>query len=373
MPFVIRDREYSYEDFIDVILRVELEPYRNFKLACYLTDFDNWYDGEPSLEEMLTRNGFLVQDLGDIKRGLIDYDDKSTLKKLKLSFYFYLDESTKVLYSFSDIETKIIKDIFGKLVNYENNIYTLFIGASSFYHIMRRIKDVDNTSECVYFSAKHLPTFVTKGKIRSDKKRTIVYYASDGDGNEALFELREMYGVLPRIMQFRMSEIGTFEIQNIGLFSIRTSYSDEISRLKLLEITEILVEDILKKKMILSNSKYRLIPLKTKYKTFNVPQIKSWSIHFGENLEDEQIDYIIDIFNREDFSIYNSISETGGSFRISGMVADGRKNSLFSVHINNEGMVISPLENCSFDTFLRFFEVVVENIGPLSDIREVFN
>jgi hypothetical protein len=371
MTFEIPDQEYTYENFINQILQIELEPYHNFKVSCFLTEFNNWIEGYPSLTEILNRNNFIIQDLGDIKRGLIDYYDKDQLLMIKIIFYFYLDAKNKILYSFSDTKTDIIKNIFGKLVNYERNIYSLYVGASSFYNVMRRIKEIDESAECIYFTAKHKPTYATKGKIRSDKRRTFIYYAPDGDGNETLIELRDQYGALPSIMRFRIMDLVTFEIQNIGLFTVMNEYDSETARLKLLEIIEIIVEYVLVQKQILVDSKYTLIPIKTRYKTFNVPNIKPWSIIFREKLEDDIIDNIVDILTSEDFSIYNSFSETGGSFILNGLVADGRKDSLFSVHIKNDEMVIAPIEKCSFDTFMRFYEVIVENIDPQADIAEV--
>jgi len=386
MTLDIPDVIYTYEHFINNLVNLELSSYHTLKIACFLTEYETWDVGATSLTDVLERNGFKIHNLGEIKKGIIEYfvneDDETESEEeaeekhinsngLSRVFYFYLDNENKILYSFTDIKIKLIKKIFGKIVNYEPNIYSLFIGASAFYHIIRNINDIDETSECVYFTAKHLPTYVTKGKNRSDKERTFVYYGSDGDGVDTLFELRDLYGVLPRIMRFRLRDIGVLEIQNIGVFTAYKEYNAEISRIKLLEIIEVLVGYILKQKQILTDSKYTLIPIKTKYRTFNVPQIKPWSIRFGSNFEDGAMDNILDILKDGDFPIYNYVSETGGSFRISGMVADGRKNSSFSVRINNKGMLVAPLENCNFDTFMRFYELVVEYLDPQSEIIEV--
>lgn len=386
MSLDIPDIQYSYEHFINNLVNLELSPYHTLKIACYLTEYETWDVGAPSLIDVLERNRFKIENLGEIKKGIIEYfeneDDETEFEEeaeekhvnsngLSRVFYFYLDKENKMLYSFTDVKINIIKKIFGKIVNYEPNIYSLFIGASAFYHIIRKINDIDETSECVYFTAKHLPTYVTKGKNRPTKERTFVYYGTDGDGVDTLFELRDSYGVLPRIMRFRMRDIGVLEIQNIGVFTAYKEYNSEMSRMKLLEIIELMVGRILKQKQILVDSKYTLIPIKTKYRTFNVPQIKPWLIKFGSNFDDDAMDNIFDILKDEDFPIYNYVSETGGSFRISGMVADGRKNSSFSVRINNEGMLVAPLENCNFDTFMRFYEMVVEYFDPQSEIIEV--
>lgn len=371
MTFQVRDGDYSHDDFIEVLLNTELEEYHTLKVSCFLTEFNNWDEGETSLRDIFKKYNSIIQDLGAIKRAIFPFFDEETHEKYNVIFYFYLDPDKKILFSYTDEKIDIIRSIFGKIVNRENNIYSMFISSSCFNYLIRNIKKIDETSECIYFSAKHLASYITKGKYRPEKSRTIVYHAIDGDGIDALNEMKTLYGVLPTIMRFRLMDVGTYEIHNVGLFRISSEYVQDISRLKLFEIMELIIEYILKQKKILVDAKYKLIPIETKYKKLNIPSIKPLLIEFNDDIQDEKTDDVIDIFNNNDYPLYNYVKESGGSFRISGMVADGRKNSLFSVYINNKQAIISPIDNCNFDTFMRLYEVIVENIAPEADIKEV--
>lgn len=371
MSLKIPSRNYSYKEFYDQLIIQELEPNRTLKTCCYLTNFNTWEDGPFSLTDIFRYHGFDIQDLGRIKRLFKPYFDRTAMIERQAFFYLYLDPDTGILFCFTDEKTDIIKNVFNKVLRYEKNIYYLFIGASAFYYLSRNIQKIDITSNCVYFSARHLPSYATRGKIRPDYKRTIVYHGTDGDAFDTLIDMREFYGVLPRIMRYRVMDVGEYEVQNIGLFTLRYEYSQEISRLKLFEIVELVLNYILKQKEILDGAEYKLVPVKTKNKTFNIPTIKPWLIDFSSNLEDNIMDEIINILNEEEYPLYNYVSEIGGSFRISGTIIDGRKNSLFSIDVKNNQIIVAPIDNCTFDTFLRFYEVIVENIDPLAEIRGI--
>jgi hypothetical protein len=370
MSFKIDGKFYTYGTFIDTLIEVELDENRQLKVSCFLTEFTNWNEGNPSLEDILLKYECTLQDIGEIKRAIFPFDDKKTLQKFNVIFYLYLDPVKKILFSYTDEKTDIIRSIFGKIVKNENNIYSMFISSSYFNYLIRNIKNIDDTAECTYFTAKHLPTFITKGKNRPNKERTIIYHAIDGDGVEALRELKILYGILPNIMRFRFTDIGTFEIHSIGLFRIASEYVHGVARLKLLEIMELLIEYILIQKKILTDSRYTLIPIEAKYRKLNIPSVKTWSIDFNGDLDDEEMNIILDVLMDNNLSLYNYVKEVGNSFRISGMVADGDKNSLYSIYLNNKGIIISPFDNCTFDTFFRFYETIVGNIAPDATIEE---
>jgi len=367
----IPTRNYTYNNFINQIIGQELGPYRTLKISCYLTNFKSWEDGSFSLLDIFKYNGFDVQDLGQVKRLLKSYFDRSIMNEIQAIFYLYLDPNTGILFCFTDEKTDVIKDIFNRILRYEKNIYYMFIGASTFYYVSNNIMKIDDAAECVYFSARHLPSYATRGSIRPNYRRTIVYHGTSGDAFEALKEMRNYYGILPRIMRYRIMDIGEYEIQNIGLFTLRYEYAEETSRLKLLEIVELVLNYIIRQKEILDGAEYKLVPVSTKNKTFNIPTIKPWLVNFSSNLEDDGMENIIRVLNDEDYPLYNYVSEKGGSFRISGTVIDGRKNSLFSIDVKNDQVIVAPLYNCTFDTFLRFFEIIVENIDPEAEIEEV--
>jgi len=371
MLFDLDPIPYTYQAFINNIISFELDSNKNFKVSCFLTEFSDWDEGTPSLREIFEKNGFRIQDFGEIKLGLFENSILNFDKEIELAFYFYLDNRTKTLLAFTDLNSEYVKKIFVNIVNYESNIYTLFVGTSSFNNLIKNIKTKWDDSKCVFFIAKHKKTFVTKGEKRPNKDRTISYWATDGDGFDALNELKRSYGVLPTLMHYNVPDIGTIEVQNIGLFRVASETNKEESRLLLLRIIEIVVEDILRKKKILVESKYTLIPVETKYRTLNLPSIKPWQINLQDRIEDSTLDSIVELFNKEHFPIYNSVKYYGNSFNFSGMVADGKKNSLFSISLDNNSLLISPIENCKFDSFMRFYNVIVENIDPEADILEV--
>jgi hypothetical protein len=189
MSFKVVTKEYAFDEFLNNIIVQELPSYNTFKIACYLTDYNDWNSKNTnnlSLTELFEINRFKLENLGEIKRIIQLYYDKDINKEINVIFYLYLQPETKLLFCITDAKTNIIKDIFGKFVNYNIGIYYLFISASAFYYIARKIKELDGKNECIYFSARHLPSYVTKGKYRPENKRTIIYHSSGGDGLDTL-------------------------------------------------------------------------------------------------------------------------------------------------------------------------------------------
>jgi len=70
------------------------------------------------------------------------------------------------------------------------------------------------------------------------------------------------------------------------------------------------------------------------------------------------------------YTIFNYVMEKG-SVRLNGMVLDEKKNSLFTVDVDSEHMIVAPKEKISFDAFLRFFATILTDFDPTAAVEEV--
>ena len=370
MSFRIPSRSYRFDEFIDLVLAQELPSFARFKVGCYLTRWSSWEEKAPSLEMILEKNGIRVEDLGEIKRLVASYRDRITKDTVTAVFYAYLSPETKLLICITDEKAEAFEETLDNVSRYSTGFYHMFIGNSTFNYISHKIVEMDPQNQCTYFSARYLPSLMKKSEFRPDRRRTLVYYAPDGDGLEALKELRQFYGVLPRVMRFRLIDLGIFEIKSTGLFTLWSEGGTLEARKKLLDLASMTLENVLKIRKIIETSEYKLVPVKTDERIFEVPRLTPWIINFSKSLNDEQIGLLFEILDAEDFTLFNYGKATENSFRVNGMVIDRNKHNLFTIDISNRQIIVAPYGEMVFDSFLRFYQMVVERLDPESEIKE---
>jgi hypothetical protein len=63
------------------------------------------------------------------------------------------------------------------------------------------------------------------------------------------------------------------------------------------------------------------------------------------------------------FDIFSHVLEKG-SLRLNGMITDRLHEVIFTIDANSNRLIVAPLQQISFDSFLRFYQVVIENFDP---------
>jgi len=245
-------------------------------------------------------------------------------------------------------------------------LYYAFIGPSTLMKIETMLVNAHPSTFVRYFSARRNRQSALKSEVRPEYERTIEYYGNDG--KNVLEEVKHAYGVAPRSIHFEIPDYAIYQIHNVGQLTIAKGENN--ARKYLLEIVDFAMKDVLVTRKTIESADFKLIPIETERKTLLFPKLKPWLIRFGTPLDIREGENLVAILQDSGFDVFNHVLAQG-SLRLSGMVADRMKNTIFTVDVNAERMVVAPLQEVPFDSFLRFYQVIVEDFDP-NAVCEVF-
>ncbi len=321
----------------------------------------------PSLARIFRQRGFLVEPMGEVFRLSASYFDHNLRKRQVATFYVYLNPETKLLLCFTDEKTEAIDQTIGEVAETSVGIYFMFISPKVFDEIRLRITSDFPDSTCWYFSAKHVAQFARKGETRPFIDRTIIYFGDDA--LQTLQEIEQFYGASPRIMRYRVPDLGNFEVKSSGYFTLMNPINPRKAIEYLLNLVQLASLNVLRARKIIESSDFVLIPMQTEQKIFEVPKLIPWVIKFGKKLDFKDANYLMESLVANGFTLFNYVLAEG-SLRLNGLVIDEKKLKIFTVDIDDEKMIVAPREKISFDVFLRFFATLVDNFDPQAHVEE---
>jgi hypothetical protein len=293
---------------------------------------------------------------------LSSYIDKETGKEKVAVFHAYLDERSKLLLCFTSEKSDVIRSTIGHIAEVDVGLYSLFIGPRTFEYIMKEILEEAPFAKCVYFIAKYQPGFAVRSEVRPEVRKTIIYHGEDG--LKTLEELKTHYGVRPRSMRFKLPEVGTYEISHDGCFTLWATENTGVEpRQYLLKLVNTTLKDALMARKAIETANFEIIPVKTEKRTFEIPNLTPWIVNFKREIRYEDGKTLIGVLARSGFSAFN-YNRVEGSLRLSGMIVDLKKNSVFTFDLNNQSMTVAPHGKVPFDSFLRFYQTLVEEFDP---------
>lgn len=305
--------------------------------------------------------------MGEISRLSASYFDRELKESNLATFYAYLNSETKLLLCFTDEKTEAIDQTLGVIADTSAGIYYMFISPRILADIRSQITEEFPHATCYYFTAKHLPQFVRKGETRPFVERTIVYYGDDA--LQALDEIQQYYGASPRIMRYRIPDLGNFEVKSSGYFTLISTDDRGPATRFLLRMVDFTSVNLLRSKQIIERSDFVLIPMRTEQKVFEIPKLTPWIVRFGKKLDLKDAQYLMESLVSNGYTIFNYVLAEG-SLRLNGMVLDENKFNVFTVDVDSEKMIVAPKEKTSFDAFLRFFATIVDNFDPQAIVEE---
>ena len=350
-------------------MSMELPPPERFKVACFLTHFDQWSgDKIPSLRSIFLQRGFQIEGMGEIMRLSASYFDVETKQRKMATFYAHLDSETRLLLCFTDEKTDAIDQTLGEVADTSVGIYYMFVSPRIFAEIRLKITERFPGATCYYFTAKHLPQFARRGETRPHIEKTMIYHGEDAI--QTLDEVQQYYGASPRIMRYRLRDLGKFEIKNSGYFTLISSDDPVPAKKFLLTLVDSVSVNVLRTRQIIERADFVLIPMRTEQKVFEIPKLTPWVVKFGKALDFKDAQYLLESLVGNGYSVFNYVL-VEGSLRLNGMVLDETKYNLFTIDMDSEKMIVAPRGKVSFDAFLRFFATVVDNFDPQASVEEL--
>lgn len=289
---------------------------------------------------------------------------------------YYIHEIKKGLLMFFSLSRREeYNSTLRPFVKHTSGITQMWFPYQSFESAINFIKSSYNAN--IYsFTARRLWSSKYPAKFRDDISRVIRYSGEDAD--YSLKELREMYGVLPTLVDFQIDS-DKIRITNDGFFLIRN-----INR-TILRIVEEVVDRVIAEPIRLRDISKRVsyVSQETKWNNFKISKLMSGEIIFNTKLSGSLINQLFHSFKDEEMGrtedgmelpnfsfIDTNLSE--GSLRYSATVVDEDKGTIFGISGNDDKLVLVPKHRTTFESFINFYRLVNETIDESSNLH-LFN
>lgn len=350
----IEDRGFEdIQDFIN-FLELEHDDFRipsNLQIVATISNFESF---ELFLNSLLNYGFLLEKEFGKLL--LIS----KMLNEKKIFFYVFFDDRNNVpLFLTTARKTDDIPETLLDYIDHSRDISNLWITPK----VMKELKDdlIDEYEDLMitYFSAKRSPNFEITAEYRPEVARSIQYRGDDG--KLALDELEFYYGVLPKIIEIKLSEGVWFRIDNKGIITMKHG---DFS--KIFKIIESVVCRIIQLRDAIGESKYTIHRVGVNKQFANAIQTP-WSMILPSGLKYDEIPAFCNSIQSEEwgFTLLDYVRLNGSLF-FSARLIDNNKSSVFDITTTGNKIDIYPVEKADIGSCMKFYEFVVENIDPLA-------
>ncbi|MFB6213664.1 MAG: hypothetical protein ABEJ07_03840 [Candidatus Nanohaloarchaea archaeon] len=325
------------------------------KVIGSITDFDSQEEFESSIRKEFQ----ISKRYGNLLLLRKEYSVK------EVESYVFFDRENKVSLFFTlENKTDIIPDTIINYIEEGANISSLWINPSTLDEIREEIeRDYNNTQITQFVAKRELYTDIDS-RLRPGRKRTIEYYGNDA--KQTLKEMKQMYGVLPTVLEFRLPNNNQFRIDRKGIFTIRRGEFDLI-----FEIINRVLQRLLDLRDVVNTSGYQIVRTDTKNRSFEVESKEPWSIQLKKKIEYDDVPKIKEEIEEGEwgFTFVDSVAKEG-SLYLSARIVDTRKNREIEIVSDGEEIKVYPPEDEEIGSSLRFFEFVQETIDRNAEAVE---
>jgi len=304
--------------------------------------------------EALQSFGFTtVRNLGSV------FHIRFELDEVPLECYVTHDADTGVVIFYTNYrktkkkEIPIIRDFLSSDVN----TYYLFFKPTLMREIAEELMDGHENLEITEFTARRLPNSRFQSHIRPNYDRTITYWGDDG--RETLQELGYQYGVLPSRFVVNIPETIKFVIDDEGLFTFVAGNLNI-----LFDILEKSVNESRKTMAAYDGSDFKVLPVKTARRSFDIPSSTPVSIQLNKSIEFHEISEFKAKLNKE-YTIVDFIAREGSLFLSSDLVS--KSGFQFRIKADENHIKMFPDGKMIFSEFMKFYEFLIKLIDPRAE------
>ncbi|MBU7016136.1 MAG: hypothetical protein HXS44_01405 [Theionarchaea archaeon] len=347
----------NYEKYLSATALEERK--KKLKILCLLSEGRIW-------EEIFGQYG-KSESYGDLIKYSFSYEDEENKRKRAI-YYIYFDEKSSLLYIFTDVPMDIFNQTLGFYIQRYRGIYYLWIHPVHFNQIKNTILERYPNGKITKFIAKRIHYDSIECEIRPEIGRSMMYWGEDG--RESLKEMQFYYGVLPTQIVFAVEiDIRTemkFQITNESIFTLITSSGEALELF--FEIIGEIIPQILEIKKLMSELKFEYKEMRTDEGIIQFPSFESAQILLTKEMTLEDVNNLINGLARQGISIVNELIDVG-SINFSATVVDDYKKAIFGISANEDQITLIPKYQTTFDSFMKFFRFITENLDQHAQIR----
>lgn len=341
------------KEFKKVFDDLNVKPQKSGNLQVIATVADGLSISQ--FKDSLVEFGFLVQkDCGSYIEITKEHKEQRIIP-----FSVFFDISNQIALFITDAKkTDEIPHLLFEYIHLSGVLSNLWISPMVMKEIKDDLTDRYNDLIITYFSAKRGPTTKTKAHYRPSIKRGIQYRGIDG--KHTLDEMEFYYGILPRVLDFSIPNVGSFRLDNKGIITVKEGTVSGI-----FDILSHIIDRIRPLQDAISNSSYNLIQNQKTEITYHLQ--KPWSLNLSQAVDADTIQQIIQEINEEEweFTILNRTQDQNNKY-LEARLIDNLSGSLFDIDARDCGINIYPVEKPNIGSSMRFFELIIESIDAMA-------
>lgn len=343
--FSVRDTEFadrvSFNQYLTESYSVS--DYGNLHVIAGLTSH-SW----PEFRELLENGGYeVLEEYGEIVKMACEYGADG-----RIEFYLSFDRDKQVVLFYTNMrKTEEIENTIEVFLNETPNVHYLYITPRVMQDLREEIADEEPTTQVTHFSARRVERSEIPARIRPGYSRTITYFGDDG--LEAMREMEENYGVVPRLMEFKIPDLLKFKINREGIFTLQ--YGDLGY---LFERVEKCIQEALAIKREYRGANFKMVRTSGQ---LEVPTAEPASISLQNRLKYHEVEDFKANMRENEYVLLDTFAEEG-SLYFSSKVIDQEKKSTFRIKANEDEIRVFPEEEKDLGSFFRFYEFIQNSI-----------
>ena len=318
------------EELLGIALKGEKRG--NIQVLAALTNFPN----VSALRTSLKDRGFEV---------IAEHGDLLLVKKRgEVPFYTLLDSDSTAVFITRARKTEDIPGTVLSYINSTKDAALIRIGNRRMLKLMAQLSRKHPGLTLPFFTAHRESHTPIPSAYRSEQERTIIY--SGADGLDTLEEMEFHYGIVPRIMEFHLSEGGRFRVDLKGILTIIDGGAGVIFWM----LNEV-ISDIMR--LILPFRKEGAGPFPRSRLT--VRAVEGWTSAGMKKMEHA-------LTSEWGLSIFSSVIKPQRGVYYS-RVVDVEEGTSWDVFISGERLMLVPLEGQGMKALLKILEVMEDHLS----------
>lgn len=357
-------KEYDLDSFIQHILdhwdeiSHEEGSTRELKAICILASQLDW------VRSFLIQDAKNVKQHGEIFEITLPYTDKFETKREAVYYAHYNHEKNLIIF-FTNVDlSEGYRKTVEKIIKRTPNMWNLWVKPALFDTIETLILAKHPEGRISYFSANRRLFSLIPCQIRPASGRSIQYRGEDG--SETLSEFKYYYGVLPTVVEYTMDDI-VLRVNSEGIFTLKTANKQTVDLF--MEILDAIIDEVLDLMKTAEELKFSSEELKTERKVLTIPCVEPGEIQMEAKLTMEDAKEMLKSMEEKGFSAIDALIDEG-SLSLSATVVDSNKGSVFDISASESKITLIPKYRTTFDSFLRFFAFITENIDQLATFKK---
>ncbi len=363
----VPQKDYDPDSFLQYVLdhwdEMEHEEgsREELKAICVLTSRLDW------VESFLIQGMKNVKQLGEMFEITLPYIDRFEIRK-DATYYAHYNHERNLIIFYTTIDlTEGFKKTAEKIINRTPNLWNLWIRPALFDSMESLILAGHPEMQISYFSASRRFSSLIPSQIRPSFDRSIQYRGMDG--SETLREFKYYYGVLPTVVEYTMEDI-VLRVNGEGIFTLKTANRQTVDLF--LELLDEIMDETLSLMKTAEELRFSSEELKTERKVLTIPCVEPGEIQMETKLTMADAKEMLKSMEEEGFSAIDALIDEG-SLSLSATVMDSNKGSVFDISASESRITLIPKYRTSFDSFLRFFAFITENIDQSATFKKFWD